>query len=1176
MDIIKFNKIKDSLPSSIKMKLDHILRFLGSSQRKASIMVGAGFSLNANRDSSVEMKDWNGLGKMFFTNLFGKEATSSDLIDPIRLASQIEACFGKNELNELVLRSLPDDKITPGQLHYQLVELPWRDIFTTNYDTLIERAASEENPTFTVVTNKETLLYKPFPRIIKLHGSFKEIRPFIISEEDYRTYPQTHPEFVNTVRQSLIEGLLCLVGFSGNDPNFLSWIGWLRDVMGDSAAPIYLINISSNLHESEIKLNQKRGISIIDLGEISIDENTDKYKERLDFFFTYLSKGLNDEQVWNPYVNSRWSDKEEIGPIINELINIRETYPGWHLLPAKYYRSFDNIINEIPFIDKKLPKWNLSNEKIIELLYELDWVNQLTCTPYNLDWFKDSIVNLRSAFTNLPEKSKRKLLSLNISLLTLYRYSYDKENFNKTVDFIKSHLPNLNAIELYRRFIYERALYALVSLDRVALRQILIDWKLQDSDYLGVLWKSSILLEIGGEENYKDAFDLLSKSSNKIKVELLVNNSSKELLSLQALLEQSLSIAKGRLLPYIDNSGYINENENLSLTRILESFRLNLYTKQVKPSIQRIHKFGIGSFTTTRNFGGRGYNQEYLQSYRYLRTYERAGYPYGLPDLTINQEGISYALSKISPFDIGISMSVLLRAQNAKLNDEVLNRELLSKVSKQNAKELFSLLFKPEEYQNKAFKHKLNYELFLLSILSRFSIKLEEDDLIHLLRAQLNSYLENNTNSRVNEYRLDDIKIIYSNLPTNKLSEHYDDILAAYINGEEKGGIPIPRRKFGHITINDELVQSFIESLKSKVSDLSDCAYNGIAHFYQFLNETQKERINNAIRNWRNTSRLNSDMLVSFNLVSPDENEQVSLSQYLSDKIKSIIDMDVITSSSSIPIQNITSDLFELSYITHFLNNTQKTNILAKIEKTLEMNKELLFSKNDNMFSFFDFGSNFISSVTHFITSLTTNDNFSEELLESTIRELIEYQEHGFAVLNAIVKVNTLFAKPFLGKREILNLIEKSIFSNEYRLRTDALNAMMYNPNPPSYHILIREMIRRIEIGTNESISNVLSTLCSLYYNGIIRDNDLTKLPEALESLNRDIMNFPISEDYRTDIYYYVLEFVGALSVNEKNSDKLTKAIALWEEYSKNEETFNDVRIGFEKGKEIAISKRRK
>lgn len=36
--------------------------------------------------------------------------------------------------------------------------------------------------------------------------------------------------------------ILCLIGLSGNDPNFLEWIGWLRDIMGNNDAPVYLGN----------------------------------------------------------------------------------------------------------------------------------------------------------------------------------------------------------------------------------------------------------------------------------------------------------------------------------------------------------------------------------------------------------------------------------------------------------------------------------------------------------------------------------------------------------------------------------------------------------------------------------------------------------------------------------------------------------------------------------------------------------------------------------------------------------------------------------------------------------------------------------------------------------------------------------------------------------------------
>lgn len=59
------------------------------------------------------------------------------------------------------------------------------------------------------------------PRIIKLHGSFPSQRPFIITEEDYRTYSKRFAAMVNTVQQALLEKVFCMIGFSCEDSDFL-------------------------------------------------------------------------------------------------------------------------------------------------------------------------------------------------------------------------------------------------------------------------------------------------------------------------------------------------------------------------------------------------------------------------------------------------------------------------------------------------------------------------------------------------------------------------------------------------------------------------------------------------------------------------------------------------------------------------------------------------------------------------------------------------------------------------------------------------------------------------------------------------------------------------------------------------------------------------------------------
>jgi len=146
-----------------------------------------------------------------------------------------------------------------------LLELPWSDIFTTNYDTLLERAARGLlNRKYNVVRTAEEVPGSARPRIIKLHGSFPSNRPFILTEEHFRTYPSSFAPFVNLVQQAMMENVFCLIGFSGDDPNFLQWSGWVRDHLGSSAPVIYLCGLL-DLNSAKRKMLHDRNVIPIDL-----------------------------------------------------------------------------------------------------------------------------------------------------------------------------------------------------------------------------------------------------------------------------------------------------------------------------------------------------------------------------------------------------------------------------------------------------------------------------------------------------------------------------------------------------------------------------------------------------------------------------------------------------------------------------------------------------------------------------------------------------------------------------------------------------------------------------------------------------------------------------------------------------------------------------------------------
>jgi hypothetical protein len=217
-----------------------------SKQPGASVMIGAGFSRNAVklRPDAPPFLTWPQLATRFEQKLEYPSTSGRGTSDALRLASEFECAFGSNELEKLLREAAPDDLYKPGPLHSLLVSLPWVDIFTTNYDQLLERA-SRETPErrYSAIRTIHDIPLSARPRIVKLHGSFPSHRPFIITEEHYRAYPQEFAPFANLVRQAVMETVFCLLGFSGDDPNFLQWAGWVRDSLGAAAPAIYLCGV---------------------------------------------------------------------------------------------------------------------------------------------------------------------------------------------------------------------------------------------------------------------------------------------------------------------------------------------------------------------------------------------------------------------------------------------------------------------------------------------------------------------------------------------------------------------------------------------------------------------------------------------------------------------------------------------------------------------------------------------------------------------------------------------------------------------------------------------------------------------------------------------------------------------------------------------------------------------
>jgi hypothetical protein len=180
----------------------------------------------------------------------------------LRLAEEYEAAFGRDAL---LIDTISDPDYVPGPLYSRLLNLPWADVLTTNYDTLLERGAFAISARkYDVVRTAADIPRAVRPRIVKLHGSFPATRPFVITEEDFRTYPRRYASLVNLAQQVVMEAVVCLLGFSGDDPDFLYWTGWVRDHLGDATPQIYLCGLDQQ-SPARRDLLRRRHVVPIDL-----------------------------------------------------------------------------------------------------------------------------------------------------------------------------------------------------------------------------------------------------------------------------------------------------------------------------------------------------------------------------------------------------------------------------------------------------------------------------------------------------------------------------------------------------------------------------------------------------------------------------------------------------------------------------------------------------------------------------------------------------------------------------------------------------------------------------------------------------------------------------------------------------------------------------------------------
>ncbi|WP_035108676.1 SIR2 family protein [Flavobacterium denitrificans] len=178
----------------------------------ASVFVGAGISRGAG------YVDWKGLLSEIAESLNLDINKEYDLLS---IAQYHVNKHGRTRINKKILEEFTEEN-EETENHRILARLPFRTIWTTNYDNLIEDTCNKYNK---IVDDKYSVdklfLNRPKADLIlyKMHGDIESPGEAILTKEDYEGYFNTHEPFITTLSGELISKTFLFIGFSFTDPN---------------------------------------------------------------------------------------------------------------------------------------------------------------------------------------------------------------------------------------------------------------------------------------------------------------------------------------------------------------------------------------------------------------------------------------------------------------------------------------------------------------------------------------------------------------------------------------------------------------------------------------------------------------------------------------------------------------------------------------------------------------------------------------------------------------------------------------------------------------------------------------------------------------------------------------------------------------------------------------------
>ena len=230
---------------------------------------------------------------------------------------------------------------------------------------------------------------------------------------------------------------------------------------------------------------------------------------------------------------------------------------------------------------------DLKDEERVQFLYELKWRLEVSLSPIGFDWYVKAIEEL--TFNNLQLMVF--VADLKLALLKYYREVGKEDEYEALVADLLPLKDQLTQ-EQTRRFYYDRCLMASSQMKYAKMRELLSEWQVYETDFVGVLWKAAMLMEA---DQRGEALNILNKAVIQIRRTILSTQQ-------ESLFYKICQIAIERSLYFYGNVGEYKQFTTCDYLEEMRFFKESMSQTVNKPGVSNSHGYNVDDVRTTWNF----------------------------------------------------------------------------------------------------------------------------------------------------------------------------------------------------------------------------------------------------------------------------------------------------------------------------------------------------------------------------------------------------------------------------------------------------------------------------------------------------------------------------------------------------------------------------------------------